>query len=106
MRLQVRRWLPTRKLVAVADNAYAVIELLWRLIQLPNPVYMVTRLRLDAAPYEPAPPREPGKRGRSRLKDKRLPTLKQVLQDSEVVGLCDRPYHRCTSTQRINQRLS
>jgi hypothetical protein len=84
MLLQVRRWLPTRKLVVVADSTYAVIELLWRLIQLPNPVYMVTRLRLDAALYEPAPPREPGKRGRPRLKGKRLPTLKQALQNPKT----------------------
>jgi len=84
MLLQVRRWLPTRKLVVVADSTYAVIELLWRLIRLPNPVYMVTRLRLDAALYEPAPPREPGKRGRPRLKGKRLPKLEQVLRDPKT----------------------
>jgi hypothetical protein len=84
MLLQVRRWLPERKLVVVADSTYAAIELLWRLTQLANPVYMVTRLRLDAALYEPAPPREPGKRGRPRLKGKRLPTLKQVLQDRKT----------------------
>jgi hypothetical protein len=84
MLLQVRRWLPERKLVVVADSTYAVIDLLWRLTQLANPVYMVTRLRLDAALYEPAPPREPGQRGRPRLKGKRLPTLKRVLQDRKT----------------------
>jgi hypothetical protein len=81
--LQVRRWLPRRKLVVVADNTYAVIDLLSRLTQLANPVCMVTRLRLDAALYEPAPPREPGKRGRPRLKGARLPTLEHVLLDPE-----------------------
>jgi len=84
MLLQVRRWLPKRKLMVVADSTYAVIELLWRLTQLANPVYMVTRLRLDAALYEPAPPRKPGKRGRPRLKGERLPTLKQVLHDPKT----------------------
>jgi hypothetical protein len=84
MLLQVRRWLPKRKLIVVADSTYAVIELLWRLTQLANPVYMVTRLRLDAALYEPAPPRKPGKRGRPRLKGERLPTLKQVLHDPKT----------------------
>jgi hypothetical protein len=84
MLVQVRRWLPTRKLVVVADSTYAVIELLWRLTQLSNPVYMVTRLRLDAALYEPAPPREPGKRGRPRVKGKRLPKLEQVLCDPKT----------------------
>jgi len=78
--LQVRRWLPERKLVVVADNTYAVLDLLSRLVQLPNPVYMVTRLRLDAALYQPAPPREPGKPGRPRLKGIRLPTLEHVLR--------------------------
>ena len=84
MLLQVRRWLPKRKLIVVADSTYAVIELLWRLTQLANPVYMVTRLRLDAALYEPAPPRKPGKRGRPRLKGERLPALKQVLHDPKT----------------------
>ena len=84
MLLQVRRWLPKRKLIVVADSTYAVIKLLWRLTQLANPVYMVTRLRLDAALYEPAPPRKPGKRGRPRLKGERLPTLKQVLHDPKT----------------------
>ena len=84
MLLQVRCWLPTRKLVVVADSTYAVIELLWRLVQLPNPVYMVTRLRLGAALYEPAPPREPGTRGRPRVKGKRLSKLEQVLHDPKT----------------------
>ena len=82
--LQVRRWLPKRKLVVVADNTYAVIDLLARLTQLPNPVYMVTRLRLDAALYEPAPPRERGKPGRPRSKGARLPTLEHVLLDPQT----------------------
>jgi hypothetical protein len=82
--LQIRRWLPKRKLVVVADNTYAAIDLLSRLVQLPNPVYMVARLRLDAALYEPAPPREPGKPGRPRLKGARRPTLKNVLLDPKT----------------------
>jgi hypothetical protein len=82
--LQVRRWLPERKLIVVADNTYAAIELLSRLVQLPNPVYMIVRLRLDAALYEPAPPREPGRPGRPRLKGARLPTLKNILLDPKT----------------------
>lgn len=82
--LQVRHWLPGRRLVVVADNTYAAIDLLSRLVQLPDPVYMVTRLRLDAALYEPAPPRKPGKPGRPRLKGARLPTLKRVLLDPKT----------------------
>jgi hypothetical protein len=79
--LQVRRWLPERALVAVADSSYAVILLLERLQRLPHPICMITRLRLDAALYKPVPPRKPGKRGRPRLKGARLPTLQQILQD-------------------------
>jgi hypothetical protein len=78
---QVRRWLPDRPLVAVADQNYACLALLAACQHLPEPVTVVTRLRLDAALYEPAGPRPPGKRGRSRLKGKRLPTLKAVLHD-------------------------
>jgi hypothetical protein len=65
-------------LVAVADSAYAALELLAACRAWPNPVTVVTRLRLDAALYEPAPPREPGQRGRPRRKGERLPTLASV----------------------------
>jgi hypothetical protein len=40
-----------------------------------------TRLRLDAALYEPAPPRRPRQTGRPRLKGRRLPTLAAVAAD-------------------------
>jgi hypothetical protein len=42
---------------------------------------LVTRLRLDAALYEPAAPRRPSQRGRPRLKGKRLPNLSVVAED-------------------------
>ena len=45
MLLQVRRWLPERALVVVADSSFAAILLLERLRRLPNPICMVTRLR-------------------------------------------------------------
>jgi hypothetical protein len=81
---QVSRWLRERRLVVVADSAYAVIELLDQLIRLPYPVTMVTRLRLDAALYEPAPLRTPGTRGAPRKKGARLPTLAAVAQDPQT----------------------
>jgi hypothetical protein len=84
MLLQVRRWLPERALVVVADGSYAAILLLERLQRLPNPICMITRLRLDAALYKPAPLRKPSKRGRPRLKGARLPTLEQILQDPKT----------------------
>ena len=73
--LQVRRWLPRRDLVIVADSSFAVITLLARLRRLPNPVCMITRFRLDAGLYEPAPARKPHQQGRPRVKGQRLPTL-------------------------------
>jgi DDE superfamily endonuclease len=79
MLLMVRRWVPERALVIVTDSSFAVISLLWQLCQVPNPICCITRLRLDAALYEPAPPRKPSQTGRPRLKGKRLPTLAHVL---------------------------
>ena len=63
MLLLVRRWYPKRQIVAVADGGYASLKLLDRCRHLKNPIGFITRLRLDAALYEPAPPREPGQRG-------------------------------------------
>jgi hypothetical protein len=82
--LQIRRWLPNRALVFVADSSYAVIDLLWIMIQLSNPITMVVRFRLDAALYEPAPPRQSGQLGRSRKKGTRLPTLAEVAADQQT----------------------
>ena len=83
MLVQVRRWLPKRCLVVVADSSFAVIDLLWQLRQLQNPVCMITRLRLDAALYEPAKP-APGALGRPRKKGQRLPTLETVAEDKHT----------------------
>jgi hypothetical protein len=78
---QVRRWWPERTIVAGAASGDAALEFLaacrgWR-----TPVAVVTRLRLDAALYEPAPPRRPRQNGRPRLKGARLPTLAAVAAD-------------------------
>ena len=79
--LLVRRWYPEREIVAVADSAYAGLKLLFRCRSLSRPVTFITRLRLDAALYEPAPPRRPGQMGRPRLKGERLPNLSVVAED-------------------------
>ena len=60
---QLRHWLPHRTLVVVADSTYAVIDLLAACGRLAAPVTLITRLRLDAALYDPAPPRTPGMKG-------------------------------------------
>ena len=79
MILQLRRWLPHRPLVLVGDNSYAVLDLLHCCQSLAQPVTLIARLRLDAALYEPAPPRQPGQNGRPPLKGRRLPALKTLL---------------------------
>src|SRR4030095_15800579 len=76
----VRRWLPDRELVFVADSSFAALEWLALVARLPH-VSVITRLRLDAALYDPPPPRAPGTKGRPRLKGKRRPTLEAVLAD-------------------------
>jgi hypothetical protein len=82
--LQLRRWLPHRPLVLLGDRNYAVLELLHFCQSLTHPVTFITRLRLDAALYEPAAPRQPHQKGRTRRKGARLPTLQQRLQLPET----------------------
>lgn len=82
---QVRRWLPGRQLVVVMDSSYAVLALLATCLGLRQPVTAVTRLRLDAALYDPAPARQPGQRGAPRKKGARQPSLAQRSSDPATV---------------------
>jgi DDE superfamily endonuclease len=79
----VGRWLPGRDLVFVADSSFAALELLDKVATLPR-ASVLTRLRLDAALYDPPPPRKPKTMGRPRLKGKRRPTLEAVLADKRT----------------------
>jgi hypothetical protein len=81
MLLQLRRWLPNRRLVAVTDSSFAALDLL---AAVRRDVCIVTRLRLDANLFAPAPPRRPGQIGRPRRKGKRLPKLTQRLTDAQT----------------------
>jgi len=81
---QLHRWLPERALVIVADGSYAVVEFLAHMVCLPH-VTLVTRMRLDAALYDPAPIRAAGKKGRPAVKGKRQPTLAKRLSDAATV---------------------
>jgi hypothetical protein len=76
--LLVARWLPGRRLVAVADSSYAAIELLAAVCRR---LTVVTRLRLDARLFDPPPPRRPGTMGRPRVSGARQPTLAERLAD-------------------------
>ena len=51
---------------------------------LPAPVTLITRLRLDAALYEPAPARAAAQKGRPRRKGRRLPTLAKRLTEPDT----------------------
>ena len=84
MIMLLRRWLPHRPLVLVGDNGYAVLDLLHCCQSLREPVTLVARLRLDAALYAPAPPRQPGQNGRPPLKGPRRPSLKALLDQPSV----------------------
>jgi DDE superfamily endonuclease len=87
MIFQTQRWLPQRTLVVVGDSAFSALEWLHQLAR--QHITVVTRLRLDAALYEPAPFRPPGTKGRPRQKGKRLATLRHLL------------HHKTTRWQRL-----
>src|SRR5918997_4716655 len=77
MALQARRWLPGREIVLLGDSSFAALEFLGTLVR--HRLIGITRLRPDAALYEPAPPRKPGTVGRPRTKGARLPNLSVIL---------------------------
>ena len=79
----VQRWCPGRTLIVVADSAYASIGWLHDLQQ-GLPITVITRLRLDAALYDPAPERQANQMGRPRLKGNRLPTLASLVKASDT----------------------
>jgi hypothetical protein len=81
MLLLAARWLPQRDLVVTADSSFAALELL---DSVRSCVTVVTRLRLDAALYEPLAPRRSGQVGRPRKAGKRLPTLQRVASDRKT----------------------
>jgi hypothetical protein len=87
---QVRRWLPGRVIVFVGDMAYSCLEFLDACCR--HKILVVTRLRLDAALYEPAPARSPdtNKVGRPPLKGARLPSLQSIADNPKT------KWHRIT----------
>jgi DDE superfamily endonuclease len=90
MMLVVRRWLPGVEITLIGDQAYSVHELGGACAR--RGVRLGAPLRMDAALYAPAPPREPGTNGRPRVKGERLPRLDQVLNNAQ------------TSWQRVHVR--
>ena len=78
--LALRRWLPGRSFVAVMDGEFAAIDLLHRLR---GSMVVITRLRLDACLFDPAP--EYSGRGRPAVKGPRQPSLKARITDPATV---------------------
>ena len=77
---RVKRWLPDRRIVVTADSSFSALEFLAAVSD--ERLSVVTRLRLDAALYEPAPTPRPGQAGRPRKKGRRLATLEQIAGQS------------------------
>jgi hypothetical protein len=102
---QVHRWQPDRELVVVGDRTYAALELLDAVRSVAT---VVTRLRLDARLFAPAPLRLPHQKGRPRLVGERLPNLTHHVQDmharwtplvvSRWYGEDDRPVEALSQT--------
>lgn len=59
--LQTKRWLPDRRVVVVADSGYLALEFI---AAVRRHVCLITRLRLDASLFEPAPKHQKGQIGR------------------------------------------
>lgn len=78
---RIWRWLPEKELILVGDSSYAALDLLNAVRE---KVTMVTRLRLDAALYEPAPRLEKRVIGRPRKKGRRLPNLTEVIKHPQT----------------------
>lgn len=80
------RWLGGRRVIAVADNNYSALELLDRARSVG--VCVITRLRLNAALYLPAPSREEFRakhpRGQVPKKGARLPTPQARLAEEKT----------------------
>ena len=81
MIIQLRRWLPDRPLVVVADSTYAVLVFLDAVRE---HVCFVTRLRLDGALYDWPGPQPKSKPGPKPKKGKPLPKLDEVLCDPKT----------------------
>ncbi len=77
----LRRWLPEQDLVLVCDGGYAKREFRRYFQNMSKPIVVVAKLRKDAARYQPASPRRPGRIGRPRIVGARLPSPRAALDN-------------------------
>ena len=80
----LRRWIPRRAIVLVADGGYAAVKLALCCVGLPTAVTLVCRMRLDAALYDPPPAHKPSRRGRVAKKGKKQRSLAKRLNDPSI----------------------
>jgi len=80
---QLRRWLPTQPMIIVGDSAYAALDFLHACQALKHAVTVITRLRLDAALFEPPPPYS----GRGRPRKKAI-----AYRPYSIFSMMNRPY--------------
>jgi hypothetical protein len=81
----VRRWFPTRAIVLIVDGGLAAVKLGLRCCRLGLPVTYVSRLRLDAALYDPPLPARAGKRGPKAKKGARQPSLQARVTEAATL---------------------
>ncbi len=74
----ISRQFPERRFMLVADSLYGGKSVLRNL---PANIDLISSVHPGGALYEPAPPRQPGKRGAGRKKGPRLPSLQEWAKD-------------------------
>ena len=82
---QCYRWCATRPLVLLVDGGYAAVSLGLACSALPHLAILVTRLRLDAALYNPPLPPDPHRRGPKPQKGPRQTSLKTRAADVQTI---------------------
>lgn len=65
----IANWLPTRRFVVTGDSAYGGRSVL---SHLPNNMDLISRVHPQGRLYAPPPPRQPGQKGRTRVKGELL----------------------------------
>jgi len=76
----VAQWFPDDEIIMLGDSAYGGRSVL---SHLPPNVHLISRVAVNAALDEPAPPKLKGTKGRARKKGQRLPGLAEWAADPE-----------------------
>src|SRR6202035_2463635 len=79
---QLRVWIPSKKIIIIADSAFATYALANTCIDLG--ITLISRMRLDARTFD-FPSSSKSGRGRKRLVGKRLPTFKEMIDNPLLV---------------------